>query len=124
MGSHFASEKSAPVRRGYAIDLALLALLSVAAFIASAVMALGPRDPTSGVAVVFAPWVGADAALSRAVEAKARFVRFGGASFLVVVVPDDADYQTRVLNAGAWLVLDPQALAACLPFLNTAPQGT
>jgi len=51
-------------------------------------------------------------------------VRFGGASFIAVVIPDDGGYQTRVLNAGAWLVLDPQALAACLPFLNTAPQRT
>ncbi|MEW6453654.1 MAG: hypothetical protein AB1490_23625 [Pseudomonadota bacterium] len=123
MESHFASEKSIPVRR-FAIDLALLACLSIAAFVVAAVTALAPRDPASGVAVVFAPWTGADAALSRAVEAKARFVRFGGASFIAVVIPDDADYQARVLNAGAWLVLDPQALAACLPFLDTAARGS
>src|SRR5262245_55878531 len=114
MGSHLASEKPVPVRR-FALDLALLAILSVAAFVAAAVMTLAPRDPASGVAVVFAPWTGADVALSRAVEARARFVRFGGASFIAVVIPDDADYQARVLSAGAWLVLDPQALAACLP---------
>jgi hypothetical protein len=121
MGSPSASEK--PVRR-YAIDLALLVLLSAAAFVAAAVTALAPRDPASGVAVVFAPWTGADVALSRSVAARARFVRFGGASFIVIVIPDDAGYQDRVLNAGAWLVLDPQALAACLPFLNSAPRGT
>ena len=123
MGSHFASENPVPTRR-YALDLALLALLSIAAFVAAAVMALAPRDPATGVAVVFAPWTAAEVALSRSVEAKARFVRFGGASFIAVVIPDDANYQTRVLDAGAWLVLDPQALAACLPFLNTAPQRT
>jgi len=123
MGSPFLTEKSVPVRR-YALDLALLVLLSAAAFIAAAVTALAPRDTASGVAVVFAPWTGADAALSRSVGARARFVRFGGASFIAVVVPDDAGYQTRVLDAGAWLVLDPQALAACLALLNTAPQGT
>jgi hypothetical protein len=123
MGSLSASEKPIPVRR-YVIDLALLAFISIAAFIAAAVTALAPRDPASGVAVVFAPWTGADAALARSVEARARFVRFGGASFIAVVIPDDAKYQTRVLNAGAWLVLDPRALAACLPFLDTAPRGT
>jgi hypothetical protein len=123
MGSHLTSEESVPVRR-YAIDLALLAVLSFAAFVAAAVMALAPRDPASGVAVVFAPWTAADVALSRSVEARARFVRFGGASFIAVVIPDDADYETRVRNAGAWLVLDPQALAACLPFLNAAPRST
>ncbi len=123
MESLSAPEKSVPVRR-YAIDMALLISLSFAAFIAAAVMALAPRDPANGVAVVFAPWTGADVVLSRAVEARARFVRFGGASFIAVVIPDDAGYQDRVLNAGAWLVLDPQALAACLPFLNPAPQPT
>ena len=121
MGRPSALEK--PVRR-YAVDLALLVLLSAAAFVIAAVTALAPRDPASGVAVVFAPWTSADMALSRSVEARARFVRFGGASFIAVVIPDDGGYQTRVLNAGAWLVLDPQALAACLPFLNTAPQRT
>lgn len=123
MGISFSSGKPVPARR-YAIDLALLGLLSVAAFVATVVIALAPRDPASGVAVVFAPWTGADAALTRSVEAKARFVRFGGASFIAVVIPDDAGYQARVLNAGAWLVLDPKALAACLPFLNTAARET
>jgi hypothetical protein len=99
MGSHTASDKPIPVRR-YTIDLALLVCLSLAAFVVAAAMALAPRDPANGVAVIFAPWTEADVSLSRAVGARARFVRFGGASFIAVVIPDDADYEARVLKVG------------------------
>ena len=73
-------------------------------------------------AVVFAPWTEADITLSRAVEAKGRFVRYGGVPFIAVVVPDDVGYPDRILSAGAWLVLDPQSLAACMQVFGTAAQ--
>ena len=96
------------------IDAALLASLSVAALYATARTALVPREPANGVAVVFAPWTSPEFAVSRAVELGGRFVRFGGLPFIAVVIPEDANYPSRMLGAGAWLVLDPQAIAACL----------
>jgi len=76
---------------------------------------LAPRDPADGVGVIFAPWTSGEAALRRAVGAGGRFVRFGVLPFVVVVIPEDPDYLARVAADGALLVVDPQALAACLP---------
>ncbi len=97
------------------IDGGVLTCLSLGALYAVARTELTPRDPAQGVAVIFAPWTPADAALSQAVEGGGRFVRFGGLPFIAVVVPDDVKYPDRMLHAGAWLVVDPVALAACLP---------
>jgi hypothetical protein len=53
----------------------------------------------------------------------ARFVRFGGYGFIAVGVADDRGYAARAMAQGAWLVLDPQLLAACLaPFRGKAAQ--
>jgi hypothetical protein len=99
---------------GRAFDIAFLVSLTVGATLAIAYVGLAPRDPANGVAVVFPPWTAADAALTRAVAAGSRFVRFGDLPFIAVVMPDDAGYVARIRSAGAWLVADPQALAACL----------
>jgi hypothetical protein len=104
------------------VDLLLLIGLSVGVLFMTARVALKPRDPQSGVAVIFSPWTAPEAALLRAAEAGGRFVRFGGLPFIAVVVPDDLDYPSRILAAGAWLVVDPQAIAACLS-LVAAPAG-
>jgi hypothetical protein len=96
------------------VDGIVLATLSIGAFYATARVALIPRNPERGVALVFAPWVAPETALTRTVEAGSRFVRFGGPSFITVAIPDDRDFSARALAAGAWLVVDPQALAACL----------
>jgi hypothetical protein len=102
------------------LDIALLACLSIGALYATARVGLAPREPLSGVAVVFAPWTEPHAALSRTVEAGSRFVRFGGLPFIAVVIPDDLGYPSRILAAGAWLVVDPKVLASCLPGFTTA----
>lgn len=104
------------------IDAGLLACLSVGALYVGARVTLIPRDPTQGAAVVFAPWTTADRALARAVDGGGRFVRFGDAPFIAIVTADDADYPNRMLNAGAWLVVDPQALAACSSVLARMTQ--
>ncbi len=104
-----------PFSLGRAFDFAFLIVLTAGATLASAYVGLSPRDASRGVAVVFAPWTAADAALTRAVEAGSRFVRYGGLPFIAVVMPDDSGYAARIRAAGAWLVADPQALAACLP---------
>ena len=103
------------------IDITALAGLSIGTLLAAAHVGLAPRDPQRGVAVVFAPWTSAQTALTRTVEAGARFVRFGELNFITVAVPDDRGYPGRALAAGAWFVVDPQVLAACLsPFAVTA----
>jgi hypothetical protein len=103
--------------RRHWIDIAALIALSIVALVASARATLPPREPERGVAVVFAPWTAPETALTRTVEAGARFVRFGGYGFIAVGVADDRGYAARAMAKGAWLVLDPQLLAACLkPF--------
>jgi hypothetical protein len=100
------------------LDIAFLAFLSTLTLYAIARVSFMPRDPNSGVAVIFAPWVEPQDALTRAVGVGGRFLRFGGYSFITVIVPDDPGYGSRVLSAGAWFVADPNVLAACL--LNAA----
>ncbi len=103
------------------IELTALACLSLGALFVTARIGLIPRDPERGVAVVFAPWTSPDTALARTVEAGARFVRFGGPTFVTVAIPEDRNYVNRALQSGAWLVVDPQILAACLsPFAGPA----
>ena len=99
-------------------DVALIASLTIVSFFIIARTGLAPRNPAGGVAVVFPPWTSAAAALVRATNPGSRFVRYGGFPFIAVVIPDDADYPRRILADGALLVLDPQALAACLPSFN------
>jgi hypothetical protein len=106
------------------IDVGLLTLLSLGALFAGARAELVPRDPAQGVAVVFAPWTEATRTLSQAVGAGGRFVRFGGLPFIAVVVPDDATYPGRIFEAGAWLVVDPQALAACSTALSLVARNS
>lgn len=102
------------------VDGGALTILSLGALYAVARTELIPRDPSQGVAVIFSPWTKADATLSQAVDGGSRFVRFGGLQFIAIVVPDDIKYPERMLHAGAWLVVDPVALAACLPAAATA----
>ena len=118
-GWDFALKRSLP-RPRWLIDALILASVSIGALYATARFSLAPRDPARGVAVVFAPWTPQEATLTRTVEAGGRFVRFGGASFIAVAMPDDANYSARAFAAGAWLVLDPKALAACLSAFGVA----
>jgi hypothetical protein len=104
------------------LDAALIVLLAIVSLFATARIGLKPRDPARGVAVVFAPWIGAQATLTRATDPGGRFVRYGGLPFIAVVMPETADYPERVLADGALLVLDPQALAACFSAFKTASQ--
>jgi hypothetical protein len=89
-------------------------VLSVGALCFTARATLVPRHPERGVAVVFAPWTAPETAIALTVQAGARFVRFGGYDFIAVVTAEDHDYPARAVAAGAWLVVDPQLVAACL----------
>ena len=80
---------------------------------------LQPRDPLAGVAVVFAPWTTAGAAVSRATAPGASLVRLGSVPSIVVVLPREAAYVDQILGQGALFALDPQFLATCAPGLLT-----
>jgi hypothetical protein len=49
-----------------------------------------------------------------AASANAAIIRITAIPSLLVVRPDDHDGLTRLRGAGAWLAMDPQAIAACL----------
>lgn len=112
---------SAPL--GKICDIGLLVCLSLGTLYAGARIGLTPHDPSQGVAVIFAPWTAAEKTLARSAEGS-RFVRFGGLPFIAVVIPDSADYPDRMFNAGAWLVVDPQTLAACSAALSFTRQAS
>ena len=88
-------------------EAALLGLLSISALGLTMRTTLVPRDESQGVAVVFAPWVTDAAAMTRAAEAGARFVRFGEVPFVAVVVPNVDGYASRILADGALLSSNP-----------------
>jgi hypothetical protein len=104
--------KSVSTKHSRVLDALLIAAFAAGSLLTSAHAAFTPRDPSAGVAVIYWPWTDAKRALELAVEDGARFVRFGGASFIVVVVPESPDYLARVRER-ALFVADPQAIAAC-----------
>ncbi len=108
------ASKSPSSSRTHWIDYLALAALSVGVLCLTARATLSPRDPQSGAAVVFPPWTAPETAMAHATGAGARFVRFGGYGFIAVVKAEDSNYTARAMASGAWLVVDPQLLAACL----------
>jgi hypothetical protein len=89
------------------------AALLVASFIAIAALSLQVRPGSEVVAVAFPPWWTAQEVLLAAASANAAIVRMTALPALLVVRPDDHDGLTRLREAGAWLAVDPQAIAAC-----------
>ena len=115
LNSSDARFETGPRPSGRLSDLLLISFLLVASFALILRIGLIPRNPAAGVAVVYAPWIPAGETMTRAVDAGARFVRFGGFGFIAVVMPDKTDYVERAFADSALLVVDPQVLAACLP---------
>lgn len=105
------------------LDTAIVSAASLFALFTAAHGALAPADPARGVAVVFAPWTDFETAFARSVGAGARFVREGGVPFIVVVVPEDADFERRARAGGAWMLADPEAVAGCFAVLNGESRG-
>lgn len=95
------------------IDAAALVLLSLAGLFAAVSAVALPREPARGVGLVFAPWTSTETVLTRVAEAGGRFVRFGGAPFVAIAIPDDSDREARTLASGTWLVVDPFVISAC-----------
>ena len=92
------------------LNAAILLLASVAVV---AALSLQIRPGAEVVAVAFPPWWSAQQVLLAAASANAAIVRMTALPALLVVRPDDHDGLTRLRRAGAWLAIDPQAIAAC-----------
>jgi hypothetical protein len=105
------------------MDGLFIFIVAIVSLYGAARVGLTPRHTDTGVGVVFAPWVSESSALNRATEAGARFVRFGGLPFIVVVVPETSDYLARISAEGAILIVDPQVLAACLSLIGGAARS-
>ena len=93
------------------LNAAVLLLLS---WIFIAALSFQARPGAEVVAVVFPPWWSAQQALQAAAAANAAFVRTTAIPAVLVVRPDERAGLTRLRDAGAWIAIDPQAVAACL----------
>jgi hypothetical protein len=88
------------------------ALLAVS-WIAIAALSLQIRSGTEVVAVAFPPWWSAAQVFQAAASANAAIVRMTAIPAVLVVRPDDHAGLARLREAGVWLAMDPQAIAAC-----------
>ena len=90
------------------------AALLVASWVAITALSMQVRPGAEIVAVVFPPWWSAQEVFLAAASANAAIVRMTALPSLLVVRPDDHDGLARLRQAGVWLTMDPQAIAACL----------
>ena len=90
------------------------AVLLISSWIFIAALSLQVRPDTEVVAVVFPPWWSAQQALQAAASANAAFVRTTAIPAVLVVRPDERAGLARLRDAGAWIAIDPRAVAACL----------
>jgi hypothetical protein len=89
------------------------AALLIVSWIAIASLAFQARADTEVVAVAFPPWWSTQQVLLAAASADAAIVRTTALSAILVVRPNNHDGLARLRDAGAWLAIDPQAIAAC-----------
>jgi hypothetical protein len=89
------------------------ALLMFANWAAVTALSLQVRSDAEVVAVAFPPWWNTRQVFLAAASANASIVRMTAVPALLVVRPDGNDGLTRLRNAGALLMIDPQAVAAC-----------
>ena len=89
------------------------AALLFVSWIAIAALSLQVHPGTEIVAVAFPPWWDSQEVFTAAASANAAIVRMTAIPSLLVVRPDSQDGLARLRQAGAWLALDPQAIAAC-----------
>jgi hypothetical protein len=106
-------ERGKPISTSRWPDWLNAAGLLVASWILIVALSLQVRPGTEVVAVVFPPWWGAQQAIVAAASAGAAIVRVTAVPSLLVVRPDGQDGVMRLREAGAWLAMDPQAVAAC-----------
>jgi hypothetical protein len=87
--------------------------LLLASVVAVAALSLQVRPGTEIVAVAFPPWWNARQIFAAAAFADAAIVRTTALASILVVRPNDQEGLSRLREAGAWLTIDPQAIAAC-----------
>nr|WP_092035187.1 hypothetical protein [Bradyrhizobium sp. OK095] len=90
------------------------AALLLAGWIAVAILTLQVRPGSTVVAVAFPPWWGTQQVFQAAGSAQAAIVGATALPTLLVVRPDDHDGLSRLREAGAWFVMDAQAVSACI----------
>lgn len=90
---------------------ALASLAIPAGLLAAAVAGEAPRDP-GHIAAVFPPWWSAQA-VSQAAAAAGRIQAGGGLTNIVIVAGDPARLAGRLHDAGALVLLDPEAARGC-----------
>jgi hypothetical protein len=90
------------------------AALLLASWIAIVAWSLQVKAGAEVVAVAFPPWWNGQQVFLATASANAAIVRMTALPTLLVVRPDDHDGLARLRKAGAWLTLDPQAIAACV----------
>lgn len=111
----------APPNRGVAMRTVVSALvksappvgLAVAGLLAVTAMTFAPPDK-GPVAALFAPSLSRTEVMSRVAAADAALIRHGLFDGIVVAAADDPGLAQRLRNAGAWIVVDPLAIGACL----------
>lgn len=81
------------------------------------------RPGAEAVAVIFPPWWDARQAILASAAAGASIVRTGAIPAILIVQPARGDGLARLQEAGAWLALDPRAVAACFSDKTTSPEG-
>jgi hypothetical protein len=87
--------------------------LLLASFIAVAALSLQARPGLEVVAVAFPPWWSTQQIFEATASADAAIVRTTAVTAILVVRPDAREGLTRLREAGAWLTIDPQAIAGC-----------
>ena len=96
-------------------NAALVLALLTASLGAMGVATMAPGDDeTAPVAVLFPPWWDGDRSFLAAVDAGGVVVREGAVSSLLVAQSSEPGFRRKLHAAGAWLLLDPKAIAACL----------
>jgi hypothetical protein len=88
--------------------------LLIASFVALAALSLQARPGAEVVAVAFPPWWSTQRIFAAAASANAAVVRTTAFSSVLVVQPDQNNGLNHLREQGAWLTIDPQAIAACL----------
>jgi hypothetical protein len=85
---------------------------------AVAALSLQVRPGADVVAVAFPPWWSSQQIFLAAASAKAAIVRTSAVDSILIVRPDHDNGLTRLRDAGVWLAVDPQAIAACFTDIN------
>lgn len=92
--------------------------LLLVSWIAVATLSLKVRAGSDVVAVAFPPWWSAQQVFLAAASANAAIVRTSALTSILIVRPDTLDGLARLREAGVWLAVDPQAIAACFSNIN------